>query len=124
MVLTTKASTAYTLGEHLSQERFRVHLYTRSDEAVRSLRSGVYEIAFVDDVLEDARGVEFIRQARREGFETPVALITRDYGEAVSQIQQEQGICRAMTAPVSPAAIRHCLRLFIDAVQTTRKEYR
>lgn len=115
MVITPRDHTAQSLKSYLTRERFRVHLYTGCNEAIRALYSNVHEVAIVDDVLEDARGLHFIRQARARGFQTPVVLLSDDYLGSLSQLRDETGICRPLTTPVTHPSLRHCLRVMEDA---------
>lgn len=82
---------------------------------MRFLDSKIYDLALVDEFIEDTQGIHFIREARIRGFEKPMVLISGDYHEALSRLRDQPGICRPITAPVSFPSLRHCLRLLEDA---------
>lgn len=65
-----------SLVEALCAEGYNVDWVTSLDEARAALRLAAYSLLLLDLGLPDGNGLDFLKDVRREGLETPVIVLT------------------------------------------------
>lgn len=65
-----------SLVEALCAEGYNLDWVTSLDEARAALHLATYSLLLLDLGLPDGNGLDFLREIRREGFETPVIVLT------------------------------------------------
>jgi len=67
---------AAALRALLRQEKYDVDHMGDGASALAALESGVYDVAVLDVMMPELSGFEVARQARREGIQTPILMLT------------------------------------------------
>ncbi len=67
---------AQALSEILRLEKYEVDHFADGLEGLAALESGIYDIAILDVMLPGMNGYEIAKQARGQGVDTPILMLT------------------------------------------------
>jgi two-component system cell cycle sensor histidine kinase/response regulator CckA len=92
--------------------------------ALQALRAHAYDVALFDYMLDVKDGLELLRDARDEGIETPVVMLTGHGAEEVAVESMKAGAADYLNkANLSPESILHAIRhaLSLAATESNRR---
>jgi len=76
LVIEDDSALCEALREHVASLGYGVDLMNRLDDARDALASVAYELVMLDLNLPDGRGIDLLRQLRRDGSNVPVIILT------------------------------------------------
>ncbi len=76
LLIEDNASVAAAIGEILARRKYAVDIAADGDEGLDHLLRGIYDAAIVDVVLPKRDGFSVIRDARAQGVQTPLLVLT------------------------------------------------
>ena len=79
------------LQKRLQRHGLDVNVVLTAEEAIENLRNQNYDILLVDHILPGMSGLEFLEHTIKEGFTTPVILLTAGGDERVAVAALEKG---------------------------------
>ena len=122
LVADDDAQTRELLADFLRQEGHRVDVAGQGREALDRLRTGAYEVAFLDARLRGTSGMDVLRVARDDAPGTACVLITglADVGTAVEAMRE--GAADFVAKPIEPDAIDRVLENVKAETRLPRRE--
>lgn len=84
------------------------------ESAIRELRSGKFDLVFLDIVLPGMNGIEVLRELKRLTPETPVVLMTGYFNGQLLDEASRLGVVSFIRKPIdfTPAFVRQIYKLF------------
>jgi DNA-binding response OmpR family regulator len=97
---------ALGLEEDLVRHGHQVERVGDGEQAVRRGKEGGWDVVILDLMLPRKDGFEVCRELRREGFRTPIIMLTAKTHEAEKVLGLELGADDYITKPFSPRELR------------------
>ncbi len=106
LVVEDEARLARGLQDDLTLEGFDVEVAGDGAEATRRAREQAFDLIVLDVMLPGKDGFEVCRELRREGFRTPIIMLTARTSESEKVLGLEVGADDYVTKPFSPRELR------------------
>jgi DNA-binding response OmpR family regulator len=76
LIVEDESKLAYALQQGLEEEGYSVSVALSGEEALRGLERATPDLVLLDVMLSKRNGLSVLREFRRDGFQTPVLLLT------------------------------------------------
>ncbi len=106
LVVEDEPRLARGLQDDLALEGFEVEVAGDGAEAIRLARGRKFDLIVLDVMLPKKDGFEVCRELRREGYRTPVIMLTARTAESEKVLGLEVGADDYVTKPFSPRELR------------------
>ncbi len=106
LVVEDEPRLARGLQDDLTLEGFDVEVAGDGAEATRRAREQAFDLMVLDVMLPGKDGFEVCRELRREGFRTPIIMLTARTSESDKVLGLEVGADDYVTKPFSPRELR------------------
>ncbi|RYY49332.1 MAG: response regulator [Chitinophagaceae bacterium] len=99
----------------IKEQEFEIHWCSSFKEAVSTICAGEYQLYFVDYLLGAHTGLDFIKEAIRQGCEEPVILLTGNGNRGIDvQAMQHGAVDYLIKAELNLEKIERCIRYSLD----------
>ncbi len=106
LVVEDEPRLARGLQDDLTLEGYDVEVAGDGAEATRRAREQAFDLMVLDVMLPGKDGFEVCRELRREGFRTPIIMLTARTSESDKVLGLEVGADDYVTKPFSPRELR------------------
>lgn len=126
LVIDDEKSIRFTFENFLNEEGYNVVSAKNYEEAVSLLSESDFDLIFVDILLEDRSGIDFLREVRERSIQSPVVMITGHPNLETASEAVRLGAFDYLSKPVRKKELLHvaAVALQYKAVIDKNEKYR